>query len=416
MARVLAYTSPARGHLYPVTPILDELTRRGHQVALRTLASEVELMRDRGFEAAPIDPEIERIEHDDFLARTPLGAQKRAVRVFCRRAQYEVPDLQQAVADVGPDLVLVDIAAWGGMAAAEAWGGPWASWCPYPLPLPSRDVPPFGPGLRPARGPLGRTRDAALRPLMFGALERIVVPRLNEIRSQVGVAPVKGAAGIFGAPPALLYLTAEPFEYARSDWPDNVRLVGACEWDPPEEPPDWLAAVDQPIVLVSTSSEFQDDGRLARCALEALAGEPFHVVVTLPSGDPSSFDAPANATVRSFVPHGLLLERAVCAITHGGMGVTQKALARGVPACVVPFGRDQLEVARRVEVAGAGTRLPARRLSPGRLRAAVVEAIRCKQGARDVADGYRRAGGPVASADAVEKLLARSATQARTGP
>jgi hypothetical protein len=25
MARVLAYTSPARGHLYPVTPILDEL-------------------------------------------------------------------------------------------------------------------------------------------------------------------------------------------------------------------------------------------------------------------------------------------------------------------------------------------------------------------------------------------------------
>lgn len=25
MARVLAYTSPARGHLYPLVPILDEL-------------------------------------------------------------------------------------------------------------------------------------------------------------------------------------------------------------------------------------------------------------------------------------------------------------------------------------------------------------------------------------------------------
>ena len=48
---------------------------------MRTLASQVEPMRARGFDAAPIDPAIERIEHDDYLARTPLGAQKRAVRV-----------------------------------------------------------------------------------------------------------------------------------------------------------------------------------------------------------------------------------------------------------------------------------------------------------------------------------------------
>jgi MGT family glycosyltransferase len=406
MARVLAYTSPARGHLYPATPILDELARRGHEVTVRTLASQVELMRGRDFDAAPIDPAIERIEHDDFRARTPLGAQRRAVRVFCERARHEVSDLQQAIVDARPELVLVDIAAWGAMSAAEAWGGPWASWCPYPLPLPSRDAPPFGPGLSPARGRLGRLRDATLRPIVFGALERIVVPRLNEIRVRVGVEPVRGASEIFGAPPVLLYLTAEPFEYPRSDWPDNVRLVGACEWDPPTEPPDWLEKVERPIVLVSTSSEFQDDGRLARCALEALAGKPFHVVVTLPSGDPASFELPENATVRSFVPHGPILDRATCAITHAGMGVTQKALARGVPVCAVPFGRDQLEVARRVEVAGAGTRLPARRLSPERLRTAVEEAIRCKQGARRVADGYRRAGGPVASADALEQLIA----------
>jgi hypothetical protein len=43
MARILAYTSPARGHLYPLTPILDELARRGHDICVRTLASEVAL-------------------------------------------------------------------------------------------------------------------------------------------------------------------------------------------------------------------------------------------------------------------------------------------------------------------------------------------------------------------------------------
>ena len=41
MTRFLAYTSPARGHLYPIIPTLLELTHRGHNVHMRTLASEV---------------------------------------------------------------------------------------------------------------------------------------------------------------------------------------------------------------------------------------------------------------------------------------------------------------------------------------------------------------------------------------
>jgi MGT family glycosyltransferase len=405
MARVLAYTSPARGHLFPITPILDEVLKRGHEVALRTLASQVELMRTRGFDAAPIDTAIERIEHDDYVARTPLGAQKRAMGVFCRRAEHDARDLQRAIDDVRPDALLVDINAWGALAVAEAWGGAWASWCPYPLPLPSRDAPPFGPGFRPARGAAGRLRDAALGPIMFGSLERIVGPCVNAVRERVGVPPLSGAADLFLAPPLLLCLTAEPFEYPRSDWPENVRLVGPCDWDPPAEPPSWLEQVEQPIVLVTTSSEFQEDSRLVRCALEALAGEQLHVVATLPSSDATSFDAPANSRVLSFVPHGPILDRAACAITHGGMGATQKSLARGVPVCAVPFGRDQFEVARRVELAGAGTRLPAKRLNPKRLRAAVKEAIGCEEGARRIAASYRKAGGAVAAADALEELI-----------
>ena len=65
------------------------------------------------------------------------------------------------------------------------------------------------------------------------------------------------------------------------------------------------------------------------------------------------------------------------------MGTTQKTLARGVPACVVPFGRDQFEVAHRVEVSKAGTRLPAKRLTPTRLKAMVYEAMSLTEGARE---------------------------------
>jgi MGT family glycosyltransferase len=399
--RVLAYTSPARGHLFPITPVLDELHRRGHEVALRTLGSQVELMRSRGFDAAPIDPAIERIAHDDYRGRTPLAAQKRSVRVICQRAELDASDLQRAIDDVSPDVLLVDFGSWGALAAAEAWGGRWASWCPYPLPLPSRDAPPFGPGLRPARGVAGRLRDAVIRPLAFGALERIVAPAVNEVRARAGVPPIAGADELFATMPLLLYTTAEPFEYPRSDWPPNVRLIGPCDWDPPAEPPEWLATIQAPLVVVTTSSEFQDDGRLVRCALEALADEPVHVVATLPSIDVAGFDAPANAHVLPFVPHAPILDRAVCAVTHGGMGATQKALARGVPVCAVPFGRDQFEVARRVEVSGAGTRLVARRLSPARLRAAVREAMGRAEGARRIAASFAAAGGPAAAVDAL---------------
>jgi MGT family glycosyltransferase len=181
--------------------------------------------------------------------------------------------------------------------------------------------------------------------------------------------------------------------------------VGPCDWDPPTDPPGWLQQLDRPVVLVTTSSEFQDDARLAQVALQALAEEPLAVVATLPAGDPAGFRAPANARVERFIPHGPVLDRAACAVTHGGMGATQKALAHGVPVCAVPFGRDQLEVARRVETAGAGTRLPARRLRPDRLRAKVREAIRLREGASRIQEAFADAGGPTAAADAFETRL-----------
>lgn len=407
MSRVLAYTSPARGHLFPLVPILEQLRARGNEVALRTLSSQVDLMRAQGFDASPIDPAIEAIEHDDWGARGSRAALQRAVATFCARAEHDAPDLQRAIEQERPDALIIDIQSWGALAVAEAWGGPWAAFCPYPLPLPSRDAPPFGPGLPPARGSLGRVRDRMLRPFVFGTVERVVVKRLNGVRAGLGLGPVD-ATTMFTRPPLLLYMTAEPFEYARSDWPENVRLVGPCAWDPPGERPAWLDEVERPLVLVTTSSEFQDDGRLVRTALAALADEDLEVVATVPAASIDGFAPPANARVLPFAPHAPLLERAICAITHGGMGATQKAIARGVPVCAVPFGRDQLEVARRVEVSGAGTRLPVRKLSPGALRVKVRETMARREGAGRIATAFEATGGPAAAAALVEQLALSS--------
>lgn len=405
MARVLVYTSPARGHLFPIMPVMRELMARGHELSVRTIGSQVEMLRSTGLDAEQIDPAIEAIELGDHRARSPLGAQKLAMRAFAARGAIETGDLRRAIEETRPDALLVDINCWGAAIEAQVWGGPWAAWCPYPLPLPSRDAPPFGPGLTPALGPAGRLRDRLLRPLVFGALVRILLPRVNELRASAGLPPYRAASDLFTAPERLIYMTAEPFEYPRSDWPENVRLVGPCDWDPPAERPAWLDDITDPIVLVTTSSEYQADERLVGTALAALADRQMHVVATVPSGDRSRLDVPRNATVETFIPHGLVLKRAVCAVTHGGMGATQKALAHGVPVCAVPFGRDQLEVARRVEVAGAGVRLSARRLDAERLRGAVTAATERRAGARAVAESFVRAGGAEAAADALTEML-----------
>ena len=355
---------------------MSELSRRGHNIHLRTLSTGVQTGQRLGFTTDAIDPRIEAIAHDDWKAPNIRAALKMAIEVFCRRAVVEVPDYADAVARVRPDASIVDVNCWGALSVADAGEIPWLCFAPYTPLLKSRGVPPFGPGLKPLPGVLGRIRDAAVRPLVMGMLEKAMLPRLNKIRAEVGAPRVTSADAFLRRAPLILVASGKPFEYPQTDWGDAVQMIGPSTFEPPiDTTPDWLAAINRPIVLVSTSSEKQADDKLVATAMTALANEPVHVVATLPTGLPSGLTPAPNATLREFVPHGMVLDRSVCAVTHGGMGVTQKALNRGVPVCVVPFGRDQFETARRVEVAHCGTRLPAKKLTPASLRAKVREAM-----------------------------------------
>ncbi len=403
--KVLCYTSPARGHLFPTVPILLELRNRGHDVVVRTLEAEVARLRDLGLKADAISPEIEAIELDDYRARGAQAGLRRTVRTFAARARVEVPEVQGLVAEEHPDLLLVDGNTWGAAAVAEASGLPWALLQHFPTPLPSKDVPPFGPGLRPLGGPLGRLRNRVLRPLVLGVVERTFLPPLNDVvRPLAGATPIRDAHDLYTRAPLTLYPTSRAFEHPRTDWPESFCFLGPLVWEPQAAPPGWLATLKRPVALVTTSSEFQDDGALVDAALAGLAREDLDVVATLPSGSAVVGDVPANARVERFVPHSPVLARAEVAVTHGGMGATQKALAAGVPVVVVPWGRDQAEVARRAEATGAGVLLPRRRLSPTSLRDAVRRARELRPAAQALATAMSEDGGAPLAVDRLESL------------
>ena len=80
-----------------------------------------------------------------------------------------------------------------------------------------------------------------------------------------------------------------------------------------------------------------------------------------------------------------------------------------VRVAVAERDRDQAEVARRVEVARCGTRLPARRLTAARLRAAVHKTMAMAEGARRVAAGFAATGGVGRGADLIEHRLRQPA-------
>jgi MGT family glycosyltransferase len=304
-------------------------------------------------------------------------------------------------------VLLIDTNTWGAAIAAEAWGGPWAVLQHFLTPLPSADVPPFGPGLRPLRGPLGRLRNRALRPVIIGGFERALLPSINALRVAEGLPPLRDVTDFYSRAPLTLYFTSRFFDYPRSSWPAGFRFIGPVVWDPATAAPPWVERISRPVALVTTSSEFQDDGEIVEAALRALEEEDLDVVATMPAGTGRVTAVPANAHVEAWIPHSVLLQRAAVAITHGGMGATQKALAAGVPVVVVPFGRDQLEVGRRVEAAGVGVVLSRRRLTPDSMREAVRGARALSPQAQAFAVQLASEGGARGAADAVEELTAR---------
>ena len=387
MARYLAYTSPARGHLYPIVPTLLELRDRGHDVHVRTLASECAALDALGLHAAPIAAAIEDTPLADFEGTSMGEALAKAFGTFTERAGHEVPDLRGAIADTDPDALLIDITTVGAAALADAAGLPWAQSIPL--------LQSFTPG--------------AGAPPVFGLVPYCLAPDpglevLNAPRRDVGLASLTSPDEVWRAP-LYLYYTAPPLEHPDLGFPPSFRFVGPGIWEPPAPTPSWLDELPDPLIIVSVSSEFQNDHALIDTALLALSDEPVGVAVSTAAHDPAAFAAPANARLERWLPHDALLRRAACVVCHGGMGITQKTLAAGVPLCVVPFGRDQFEVGARVAALGAGTCLTPDALSAEALRAAVEEAIAVRDGARTIADAFARTGGAAAAASALEGQL-----------
>ena len=153
----------------------------------------------------------------------------------------------------------------------------------------------------------------------------------------------------------VLHATDNVFDFSFKGLPPRHHYTGPLGlWEPPRNVPSYLDEPGDPWVLVSISSQRQDDLPLAEAALGALADRPVRVLLTIgPEHRPEEMSIrPSNARIEQTVSHSAVLKRGRLLIGHAGHGSVMKALWEGRPMVLMPWGRDQPGVAARAKSLG----------------------------------------------------------------
>jgi UDP:flavonoid glycosyltransferase YjiC (YdhE family) len=185
--------------------------------------------------------------------------------------------------------------------------------------------------------------------------------RLEQDIGPRAVPLVRRYARLAGSADLVLHATDQVFDFSFDRLPPRHHYAGPLGlWEPPAVAPPYLQEPGRPWVLVSISSQLQDDLPLAEAALAALADQPVRVVLTVgPGHDPEQISIrPANARIEQTVPHSAVLKRGALLVSHAGHGSVMKALWEGRPMVLMPWGRDQPGVAARAHALGVAEVIP----------------------------------------------------------
>lgn len=279
-------------------------------------------------------------------------------RVIVGPAAAFAADVREELGRRPAAAVLTELLLFGPLVAAEAAGVPAVVLNPTINVVPAPGVPPFGSGFLPATNEEERLREEQAAVLSAAAWNE-ALPALNAARAEQGLEPLEHVLDQGRSAARVLVMTSRAFDFV-GPLPPTVKHVGP-RLDDVSWAGAWAApAGDDPLVLVALSSDYQGQEDLVGRLAAAMGELPVRAVVTTGLGiDPESVEAPENVQVVRSAPHSRILREASLAITHGGHGITIKALAAGVPLVAVPMGRDQHDVAARVVHSGAGVRLGA---------------------------------------------------------
>jgi UDP:flavonoid glycosyltransferase YjiC (YdhE family) len=421
MARILIATAPVAGHVTPGLRICRTLVSRGHEVwwytgrkyqraVERSGARFVAMQHARDYDDAELDREFPGRALHQGLAQLRFDL----IQLFVDPIPAQVADLQRISAEQPFDVMLHDVGFLGMGPFAERSGIAYATYGISALTYPSVDTAPFGLGLGPTRGLLGRLRNRALQTVVERGIFRSVQSHYEGTRRRVGVGP-SPTGWLFAdamSPHAFLQGCTPGFEYPRTDMPAQVQFVGP--FLPPAESnfvePAWWSELrsGRPVVHVTQGTVATSPEQLIVPTLRALRGEDVLVVATTgraPAKELSGYGP--NARIEQFVPYAHFMPHVDVMITNAGYGGVQSALAQGIPLIAAGASEDKPEIARRIAWSGVGIDLRTGTPTPERIREAfrtLLSDSRYRQNARRLRDEIAQTDAPTRAAEVIEQL------------
>ena len=380
--RFLLAVIDAGGTVPPALSLAAELVRRGHHVRVLADPTIGASARSAGCAFSPWReaPHFTSItEQTAMIAALEGGNPLRAFQGAKRFAGKAMTaryarDVISTVREFPSDAILADGLP-GILIGAQATSRPTAALVAQTYVRPTPGLPLLGTGWSPGTGVLRRARDKIV-PKMASMLLAPTLPRLNSVIENYELLPLDNVFELYDRCVRVLVMTSPSFDFKAPQLPDNVRYVG-----PQLDDPDWAAETkwqrqgSEPLVLVATSSIYQDQTDLLQRIAHALGQLPVRAVLTTGRAvDPAEIQAGANVEVLPAAPHGRVLHEASAVVTHAGHGTVLKALAAGVPLVCIPMGRDQRDNTVRVLRLGAGVRL-SKKSTPAQIATAISEIL-----------------------------------------
>lgn len=387
MSTFLFASIPVVAHSTNPLPIAARLVEDGHRVlwyAGRRFADQI-----RRIGAEPV-PYVRAFDFGDLpieeafpglAGRSGVGAISRAFAdVFVGQAPERVADVRAILAPQPVDAMICDGLMYGVGLVHELGGPAWATFGDGPLPFFDADTPPFGPGLLPMPGPVGRLRNRAVAGLADHVIFRRAQRRFDQSRRDLGLPRAAGTVLEESTSPYLHLQGCTPgFEYPRRNLPGHAHWVGALRPDPSAKwtPPVWWDDVlnsPRPVVLVSQGSLRPDVSELLLPTVTGLAAEDVLVVVTTGAAAPAELEEayggplPDNVRCTRFIPYDVVLAHARVFVTNGGYSGVTLALAHGVPLVQAGVTEEKSEIAARIHWTGVGVRLGTTRPDPAAVR------------------------------------------------
>ena len=389
MSSFLICSTPVHGHVTPLLAVSRYLVQQGHRVRFLTGQRYADKVRGTGAEflalpaGADYDDTDMNVAFPGRVGKTGVAAIRWDVsNIFLAPAPMQIRAVDDAVAQEPVDAILVEsmfIGAVGLLSRPRAERPAVVNLGIIPLGVGSRDTAPFGLGILPMPGVVGRVRNAVLdvltKKVIFGGAQRQAEQIMREATGQkLDGFFMSGASKA----DAIVQFTVPGFEYERSDLPSTVHFVGPISRATKSEGalPEWWSELDgsRPVVHVSQGTIANTDyDELITPTMTALADDDVLVVVSTGGRPLSTLPSPlpANVRVAEYLPHDRLLPLTDVYVSNGGYGGVHYALEHGVPLVVAGATEDKAEVAARVQWTGTGVRLRTNRPTPEQVGSAV---------------------------------------------